>query len=200
MPLYRATMVLTYPRPGSPGANVWHFRTAGTTPSDAPARNEAVAAIESFYTDIIGSGSEFFAPGLRGRMTQAIEVNTQEAFDVDAQFDADPEGPNLTPDVLALVVGWKTSSATRRGRGRTFLGPLETTVLDVDGTPTAGALSQVSTAAQNLVDASTAGGGWAVGIYGLQNAGGGSTAPHVLRDITGFKVRDQFAVLRSRRD
>lgn len=90
--------------------------------------------------------------------------------------------------------------------GRTFIGPLAIGCIQTDGTPVPGVITQVSTASTNLLNASQGIGGWAVGVWGQQSKMAGASsqdraaAPHVHRDITSFKVKDRFAILRSRRD
>lgn len=90
--------------------------------------------------------------------------------------------------------------------GRTFIGPLATTCMESDGTVTATALAAIGDNARILSDASQSGtNGWAIGVWGLaQKAPKGTTdyaaLPHVHRDVIGYKIRDRFGVLRSRRD
>jgi hypothetical protein len=90
------------------------------------------------------------------------------------------------------VVGWRTASATRAGRGRTFLGPIGSGALDSDGTIKSDTLDAVRTAAQDLVADSLGFGNGALVVY--------SPTHDIARDFTASAVRDQFAVLRSRRD
>jgi hypothetical protein len=108
----------------------------------------------------------------------------------------------------SVVVSWRTELRARRGMGRTFIGPLTDAAQGSDGTPFATFLSDLVTAGNTLLEASEADtAGWAVGVWGLQSPGEydqfGRLIPgqaHVHRDCTSFKIRDKFAVLRSRRD
>jgi hypothetical protein len=107
--------------------------------------------------------------------------------------------------MLCVCVTWRTTLVARRGTGRTFLGPLAGGSMSADGTPDDTILANVRTRSQALVDASRSDNGYAIGVYGLESPWGGvgpapSDTPRVLRDIIGYRIRDQFAVLRSRRD
>lgn len=200
MAIYRCAVQITYPRPGSPGANVWHFRTGAGPGSEASNRTNAVAAIKKFYTDLGGGAAQFFANGISFKIENVVDLATNESYDQDVVVNGPSGTSNTCPDVLCVCVSWRTSSSTRRGRGRTFLGPLSAAVMDTNGTPTDNAIAVVGTASQNLINASLTDNGWAIGIYGLQASGGGPTAPRVLRDLVAYRVRDEFAILRSRRD
>jgi hypothetical protein len=96
------------------------------------------------------------------------------------------------------VCGWRTTLAARRGRGRTFLGPLNVDAGSTDGTPSPGALSTINSAAAALIATSSETNDWAFAVYGQQSSG--ISGVKVARDITAQNVRDVFAVLRSRRD
>lgn len=204
MAVFRLPVNLTWPMAGSPGVNVWHIRTAGELDPLQPLSN-AVETIHSFYDDIAmgswgGGQAGIYAKGVTISAEEAIDVETQEAHSVDFASIAPGVTDDPAPPSLQICVSWRTSIAARRGRGRTFLGPLGKAIIGTDGTPVDAAVSMVRTACQTLVDASGGVNDYAIGVYGLQTAGGGPTSPHVLRDITGFRVNDQFAILRSRRD
>ena len=100
--------------------------------------------------------------------------------------------PHAAPPATALVVGWRTSSASRAGRGRTFLSPLTAAAVEGDGTVSGTQLAAVRGAAQTLIDSSTTEGDGAFGVY--------SQSQSLLRDFVSVRVQDKFAVLRSRRD
>lgn len=200
MAIYRLGVTLTYPRPGSPGANVWHFRTNNTGPSASEARTGAVNAIRDFYQDILSSSANIFMGGLRISAENVVDVDSSDAFETGFVLNSGGTLTDGAPDVLCMCVSWRTLSASRRGRGRTFLGPLKTETLQDNGTPSAAAIASVSAAATSLINKSLVDNDWGIGVYGLNVSGGGPTSPRVLRDFTGFKMRDEFAILRSRRD
>lgn len=200
MPVYRVPVTLTWDNPGSPGVNVWHLRTVGD-PAEQIAIQDGVDQIRQFYQSLFQEAGDVpMRAGLTATCEAITNVVDQEQTAIDwttvQSSSAEPDAPMA----LQICVGWRTSSSSRRGRGRTFVGPLNQGAIDTDGTPTGAAITACNDAAQELVTASDNGEGWSVGVYGLQTAGGGPTAPHVLRDLTGFKVRDTFAILRSRRD
>lgn len=198
MTIYRLPVNISWNGIGSPGANVWHFRTAGEITGDSIEFAAAVSAIRTFYASI--AAGNVFAPGVVLSAEFATAVETQEQRDAEFTTLGTGGAGTEAPEVLQICVGWRTSLAARRGRGRTFIGPLSTATMESNGSIAEGVIASVNSAAQGLVDASTGAGGWSVGVYGLSAPGGGPTAPRVLRDIVGHRVRDRFAILRSRRD
>lgn len=176
--------------PGGPWMNVLHVSTqVGGQPGDL---GEALDALEAFYE------------GVRGFMPNTTTITLGEGM------ISDPGGsPTYVPDdsrtlvgggaadqhlpaLLAIVVGWRTASATRSGRGRTFVGPLVVSAKDSDGTPTAAVVTAITNAAAALVSDSQSANGWAFGVL--------STKTGTFRDVSGSSVRDRFAFLSSRRD
>lgn len=203
MAIYRVPINVSWAGQGSPGVNIWHVRTtAPVGVDDTDQINAALDAMHTFY----GSVSSYCAKNTQWALGDVVNVDDKTtragAFSpVQAVL-----GGNPAPSVLQICVSWRTAIAARRGMGRTFLGPLSTTALDTDGTPTANALSAIQSAANTLITASSGTNGWAIGVWGLQNPAPRGTPPsgylglpRVLRDIISARVRDQFAVLRSRR-
>lgn len=203
MPVFRVPAAITYPQNGSPGVNVWSVRTDDTFPP-IDGLDAAISALAQFYTS------------LNGRMCVGMKVTLgPDIVDRETLIDQS-RPPTEVPAVgvtssaapaLQMCISWRTELRARRAMGRTFFGPLSTPTVDTNGTPTSVAFQQVSDAAQALIDASDTANGWAIGVWGLQDPGVYDEQgrlvpgqPHVHRDITTFKVRDQFAVLRSRRD
>jgi hypothetical protein len=190
MALWHYTVDLSWPGTGSPGVNVWDIRTDEGLPGDN--LQEAVDAIKNFYASTLLAGA-LVPTGYRavGRAL-AVEINTKQ-IDAVTGFttntnSSDPEfaGP------LMLICTLRTSSATRKGRGRKFIGPAAQGTLDADGTPTTGAVTALQTACTELLAASTANSGWAVGVY--------SQTDGLFRDMVQMQARNYFAILRSRRD
>lgn len=199
MSIFRATVAVTWGSGGGPGANVWHFRTE--TPGSGEQRQACVDVLSSFY-DGIGHDSDggglIFQDGMTFSMTEVVDVDTDEAYPVAFTTTTISGGSDPLPNATQIVLGWQTSIAARRGRGRTFLGPLGTAVLDSNGQVKASQRTKILSHANTLVTASEGITAAALGIYGRQAAH--SPSPKVLRDITGVKMGTQFAVLRSRRD
>lgn len=200
MGVYRIPFVLTYDDKGSPGANVWHVRT-GAIGTDQANVEAAASSILTFYNDLGSHGANPMREGVSWRAEAAFSEENDTVLDLTpvkagASGTAGPDAP----PVLAICISWSSTSRTRRGRGRTFLGPLNQACIQEDGTIAAAHLTVVQNAANALCARNNADNGWAVGVWGLQNSGGNAASPHVLRDFQSAKVRDQFAVLRSRRD
>lgn len=176
--------------PGGPWMNILHVSTQpGGQPGDL---GEALDALEAFYT------------ALRNYFSTAVQVIIGEGMIEDPggspQYVDDDRrvvvgaaaSPANLSALLAVVVSWRTASATRSGRGRTFLGPFVTLANENNGTPAPDLLSRINVAAQALVEDSQSANGWAFGVL--------STTQGTFRPVTGHSVRDRFAVLRSRRD
>jgi hypothetical protein len=203
MAVFRVPATITWSGPGSPGVNVWSVRTVNAS-IVLEEIDAALTALQAFYTSLADqypSGTKIsLGPDIVER--QSLEDASRPERVINS---TGVEGPQA--HVLQVCIGWRTSLRARRGMGRTFIGPLRLGVVDASGTPGSTVLTDVQNAAQTLVDASGGTNSWAVGVWGLQNVGQYDSTgrlvpgqPHVHRDITGFKVRDRFAVLRSRRD
>lgn len=200
MPVYRVPVNLTWDDPGSPGVNVWHVRTTTIAPQ-SEALNGAMASLSDFYANLTQQGADNpFRAGLQIDVEAVTDVETSEQREVSFQDVVSGGTAADAPMVCQIVVGWRTTVIGRRARGRTFLGPLSQQALGTDGTPKDSCLAKVQAAADAFVTRSLVDNNWAFGVYGLATAGGGPTAPRVLRDFTRATVRDTFAVLRSRRD
>lgn len=212
MPTYRVPVELMWAGSGSPGANVWHVRTTAEFGADPLQLQAAIDAIRTFYRDIAVGDADTVYP----LIASGTLINLGTVVDVDSQEIAEPtfdeivasSNTGLAPAPVAVTVTWRTSIAARRGRGRTFVGPVGSLAVQTDGTIKDEYVDNLRTVANNLVAASVPANNWAVGVYGQVDSltGEGITpeqrrlAPKVLRDITGATVRDKWAVLRSRRD
>lgn len=199
MPIVRVPVEITWPGSGSPGVNVWHLRVSDVTvlvDTTNWSAGSALLALSQFYTDISGvipSDTKFV---IGDRMVN-VETN-EELQNTDIRDQLGTGGTMKLPPSNQIVVGWRSVLAARRGRGRTFIGPLVKGAASDDGTPTPAALTTITDAANALIDASDNVNGWAFGVYGQENIH--APATKVLRDFTRCNVRDTFAVLRSRRD
>ena len=190
MALWHYTVDLTWPGPGSPGVNVWDFRT--DEPMLGGELQQAVDAVEAFYTSMI-TGGPVFPDGysIAGR-SEAIEINDRTIEPVDTwavtQTGAEADFSGLNQMIMTI----RTTSATRKGRGRKYIGPCNAATLGPDGTPITGSVTRLQTAATGLLTASQANNGWAVGVY--------SSVDGLFRDATQLSARNYFASMRSRRD
>lgn len=194
MPIYRVPVDLNWSGSGSPGVNVWHVRTGGI--DDDASVGAALAALGTFYTSV----GVLLWQGTTWTIGEpVVDVDTDELLAVSPVTGGTSHGQSsrLAP-ALAIVCGWRTTLAARRGRGRTFLGPLNADAGSTDGTPSPGGLATIASAADALIATSSETNDWAFVVYGQQSAG--IAGVKVGRDITSRAIRDQFAVLRSRRD
>lgn len=176
--------------PGGPWMNVLHVRLVDD--SETGELGSALDAIEAFYETV----STFMSADLTITIGEGMirdPLGAPEYVNDDRRVitGAGAINQNLSA-LLAVVVSWRTSSATRSGRGRTFVGPLVWNAQEGNGTPSPTVLAAIATAADDLVSASTGVNGWSFGVL--------STKQGLFRDVTGFTVRDRFAFLSSRRD
>jgi hypothetical protein len=189
MAIFRVPARITYTAQGGPGVNVFHISTQpGGQPGDL---GEALDALEAFYRGMV----EVFAPGTSITIGEGIirdPLGTPEYVDDDSRTIATGGGGGSAPPLLAVVCGWRTTSATRSGRGRTFIGPVARDTLQQDGTVNGDQLTAIRLAATGLVDDSQSANGWALGVLSVQQG--------VFRDVTGVTVRDRLSFLTSRRD
>lgn len=205
MAIVRVPVELSWSGSGGPGVNVFHIRsspTGGILPPGSP-----LEILHAFYAalGVSGEGTQgFMAPGWRANVGEMVDVATGEVVS-----PLNPDGTNQFPEVVGrssdsalppsqqVCISWKTAQSGRRARGRTFVGPLSLRALEGNGTPSDECLSAFRAAAADLVSDSAADLNGAIVVYGRQAVG---SEARVGRDVTGFTVRNQFAVLRSRRD
>src|SRR5690242_16498056 len=141
MPTLQYDVSLTWNGPGGPGVNVWHIRTADGDPIGTNL-NEAASAIRSFYNDICEVGCCPAGWTARGP-AQAVNVADSQIEEVTPWTEASLQGTANFSAPSMVVVGLRTSSATRAGRGRKFIGPLATPAMGTDGTITDSMLSGI---------------------------------------------------------
>lgn len=194
MTLTRFPVQITGPMLPDPAMNIWHARVGDAWPTNKPGHENVVTALSNFYNQIKGlypSGCTISFDGT------AQEVGTAEPQYIDGltSFTVAATGSSDSlPAANALLVSWRTSLATRRGRGRTFIGPVVVSAAENNGTPEESNRSALQGAVNALVAASTApdSDAWAIGVW--------SPTDGVLRDITSGTVPNRFGVIRSRRD
>ena len=208
MTIYRVPVNLTWPGTGGPGVNVWHVRTDTDWVATPAYLQAAVDAIHDFYEDITGQGTtggDWMASDFAADLGTVVDVETAEMGSPQWTKVQGAGQTTNAPSVIQVCISWTTSIAARRGRGRTFVGPLQGGAIEANGSVNEACLTSLRAAAQKLIDASSAANGWAIGVYGLAAAAPQGTVdyaalPHVLRDIQGYSIKDKFAVLRGRRD
>jgi hypothetical protein len=191
MPTYRTAITLDHPNLGGTGTNTWHVRTTVGGPGEDIELGGLTDILQTFYA----SGETLWAPGTIIRFNGEW---TDVAGDNEVDSGVDPwtvtiDGtPSSMPPANCVVVGWRTSSGGRSGKGRTFLGPIDRDAAEDNGTIASGPLTLARERAAALVESSDSFANGAFVVYSQQES--------LARDFTGSAVRDQFAVLRSRRD
>lgn len=199
MAILRVPIELTWNGAGSPGVNVWHLRVTDLIGDT----QDAIDTLHTFYSDLMTTGADhgqIYRNGTRANLGAMVDLETDEGAHAAFPTITAVSPPAAAPPANQIVVSWHSSVRARRGNGRTFLGPCSQSVVDDDGTIHTTALNNVKGFVDKFLSASLSDTGWAYGVWGLETKGGPPDAPHVLRDFVGAQVRDQFAVLRSRRD
>lgn len=191
---------------GGPGVNTFYFRGIGVTQAYADA---AIARVRDFYVAL--------APEMASGMIMQVEPVADELLTTDGSLTASwaattppasvaSTGISQAPAPVMSLVQWSTGGivAGRRVRGRTFVGPVETTAHQTDGTPAEAHRTAVVGAANALLGDIGLEQGlviWARPFPGDPLA----TPPVPARSGTAHKVTaaavpNKWAVLRSRRD
>lgn len=191
MSLYRVTNRIVSPTAGGECINVIHIRTVVSGTGEDRNIGEAIDALATTYDQI----SNVMA---RNAVVTVGETVIRDPYGSPTYANVTPivartadEGAQAPPH-LAIVVGLRTTAATRTGRGRVFLGPLNSLAVESDdGTIRTDRLQAVRNAWEAFVADSVSANGWGLAVY--------STVDKVARDVTSVSVRDSLAVMRSRR-
>lgn len=191
MALWRATVTLNNSDLGGTGTNSWSLRTMDGGAPGLADLNDLSDLIKTFYTDHSGTYSTETTIRFDG-LFNGLGDDEGELLEGDTWNVPGVSSGDSLPPVNCIVVGWRTDSGGRHGRGRTFLGPIHKDALDTNGTIEPSFLSTIRGTAADLVTASVAFGNGAIGVY--------SKEENVFRDFTSTATRDTFAILRSRRD
>lgn len=191
-----------------PGAgtafSVFHFGNGPDgDPSDAEASNAATAT-RTFFDAIKGvlpgvvkidvltdvEILDVATGNLMGVQTASAQAQVVGSLAQTVSWAA-PSGVCITWNTAGLRT---VTSKPRRVRGRTFIVPVATNVFDSDGTLTTAALTTLNTAATGLRGNFS---GQEFGVYGRPGPGGSPAG--VYHSVTGHRITDQVAILRSRR-
>lgn len=193
MAIHRVTVVWSGFQ-GAPGYSNFFFTGDGGAGAATESRDR-VRAFFNEVNDILPSEVQFVVEG-------EVAVIDQENGEITGYIMVDPE-PVTGFGGLAggysaasgAVVTWNTAGVRngRRVRGRTFIVPLGGGAYQSDGTLLGTTVTTLQTAADAMV-----GDGFESG-FGIWSRPSGSTAGGFY-EVTGFRVPDMSAVLRSRRD
>ena len=192
MSVWRTQVRINSPSLGGVGTNTFHFRCLqGDLASETLGLQGASDGLESFYTDL--------QVNLAGLSTlrhdgtwQEVGVEESRQIEVSGWTFSPTTGGNPLPPANALVIGWRAAGGGRSGRGRTFLGPMSVNTLQSDGTPTEAARTDVETAASELIADFAGAGDGSFCVW--------SPTDDLARDFVSASVRNEYGVLRSRRD
>lgn len=186
--LARAVVTLNNGILGGTGTNTWHIRTAE---APLPAMNQLMEYVRTFYETVDADYAQGTAIKFDG---EVIGVGPDEGESMQGDvWQVDGTGnPKALPPSQCVVIGWRTNSGGRQGRGRTFCGPLCEATCENDGTPTPASLQAFREAADALVASSQEALDGALGVWSREG--------QVFRDFTSAVVHDQYGSLRSRRD
>lgn len=189
---------------GGPGIATFHFATS-TAPQDNAAAVLACDRVRDAYT-----AGKAVIPGVVTVSVSAAVDEIDEATGTltgtlsgnASSVAGDSTDNSIGPAPSGLLATWLTGgvAGTHRVKGRTFLVPVPKGAADVDGTPTALALSRVAlfAGAMNSPGATDV----IFGVYSRPFAGkiGIPARAGTFHGCTGYTVPDEFVVLRSRRD
>lgn len=190
MPIYRTQARIDYPGDGGPGYNAFHFRTTNV-PDSASQLEAATNALGAFYSRILNR--------LQGNAVVVIDgVWSGLGSAVGTGFDFPNQslsvgGGTALPEFVSINLRWFSSVAGRRGRGRSFIGPLTQGVLAENGNLAPAVQSAVADAAtEELIEPFDGNLNGAFGIYSRTNG--------TISDWVRAQVPAELASLTSRRD
>lgn len=194
--MQRIRATITYPSSGSAGVITLYTRAG------VPETSITAALCGDRLKDALTAGADLFVNTTHfvgDTFVDTIDPATGEITGSDAYdgFDiAGAQSNGYMPQASMVVASWHTADivAGRRVRGRTFLGPLDNSCLQNDGTLSSSTVTHTNALIAAWLDS---------GITGVDTVvwhrpvGGTGGSDHV---ITSGSVRDKFGVLRSRRD
>ena len=191
MPVYKMPVRLTYGTGSTRGTNTFHFRTTGAA-VDQVQIDALVNLVSQFYLAVAGLWGSDSRAIFDGALTE-VGTATPTAGVASVPFNRQGTAIGVTPGPAGVgaCITWRSTLATRSGRGRTFIVPLYTNAYESNGTLAAGALTTLQNAATAMVNSSKSLGNGAIGVWG--------GTPPQLRDVVAATVTDKVAWLSSRR-
>jgi len=191
MALVRTVVTISNAVLGGTGTNTWHLRTIGPDAGAPDLIDDLMGIVKQMYDTC----NALFAGGTTIRwdgQSAGVGPDEDHYFEGTAWNIFSAGVGDSLPPATALCLNWRGESGDRSRRGRTFLGPISASANDSTGTPNPTLLTTVRGAAAALVGSSLSDANGAVGVWSRQEG--------VFRDFAASSVKDQFAVLRSRRD
>lgn len=193
MAIHRVTAVWTG-FTGGPGYTSFYF-SPFTGGGDAAAARGRVRAFFAAMSQQIATSSLI-------TVSPTIEVVDESTGELQGYIDDETEvspvpGASSGSYVGSAggVVSWNTNTVVggRRVRGRTFVVPMRTNAFDGDGTLAPSTITAMRDGADALLEAEFE---QELVIWSRPRAG----SPGVIAPVTGYRIPDMAAVLRSRRD
>lgn len=193
MTFWRMVVVLNSPVYPSPGTNTWHAQTPLPASDDdnqgllLDLENNLAAFYVALDEYMAGSSAAVFdgvwteIPGEDGFVRHTAGWNAGAASALAPMPPAD-----------CLAIQWRAATGGRSGRGRSFLGPLGTSTLQDNGTPTEAFRTDMKAAGDELITAQGDSGDGQFCVWSEKDQTG--------RPFATCLVPNKFASLRSRRD
>ena len=179
---------------GAPGYSNFYFLAGVGTPD----QDQETSRVHGFFSDL----TTILPSQVSIQVDSTVEVVDEVTGTLEDYVEAEPLPPVTSSGSdssyagpAGMVVNWLTNTVNngRRVRGRTFLVPINSNLFEADGTIGSGSLQIVRDAANDFIQDE-----WnsSLCVWSRpRNGAGGLAAP-----VTGSRVPDLAAVLRSRRD
>lgn len=192
MSLYRFPVSITYGAAGGPGVNVWDLRTSAVGGATQQGAVDVLSGyLKTFYQSIAGlfpTATTFASPS----SVVSFDDPSPALVPVTAWSVAGTSSSGYAPPANAFGVQLNTSLATRRGRGRKFIGPPAVSVFSPTGTVFPANLATIQNALNALVSSSASNNNaGAIGVY--------SRTDKLERDVVSAIARSQVFSLRTRK-
>ena len=124
MPVYKMPVRLTYGTGSTRGTNTFHFRTTGAA-VDQVQIDALVNLVSQFYLAVAGLWGSDSRAIFDGALTE-VGTATPTAGVASVPFNRQGTASGVTPGPAGVgaCITWRSTLATRSGRGRTFIVPL----------------------------------------------------------------------------
>lgn len=194
--MQRIRATISYPGGGSPGVITLYTKTP------VPETSITAALCGDRLRDALTAGADLFVNStsfVADTFVDTIDPATGTITGSDSYAGWTVTGAQSNgymPQASMVCATWHTADivAGRRVAGRTFLGPLDNSCLQNDGTLSSSTLTHSAALVAAWLDAGLTGTKTCVWHRPVGGAGGSD------HEIIAGTVRDKFAVLRSRRD
>lgn len=143
---------------GDAVVNTFCFRNENTGIDVDAVADNLRSLLDSFYGNRgvgLNTVGEYMSPTLYGLNYVIYDLGSPDAGGLERSSVTWPDTPgtvaNLMPPDCAVTISWQTARRGRSYRGRTYLGPLVTGLLDDSGTVNAAARDEIASAAYRLI-------------------------------------------------